>query len=509
MILLFLILAATVFLRLPFVLEKGNDDCLGEWLIDRSSRGDHSVEFHDSVIPGFVPYPNLTYVLLSFFPKAWRIRLGIAQNILWDIVFITTVWFLTPHLLNELGVKIDGVLHGLVGFVLATSPFCMPPSERLQGIKSRSFGEAVVSLTLLNFYFINQSVDWVPFALFFLGGILAVSSSKMAHQAFLFIGVTYAVLSFQWMLLICYLVFYLTLFLLPGRPFRMLRLLVIGHIDYMRWFHVWVKTYKSWESINRFSDLRDGMSGLLRLKPHKFMDLVRSKNHYVMLIVLISPFFPPMMEEELYFSNNPFNNFCLKMIISGLFVFILTTLRPLLMFGNADRYIGFVYFFAVFALIGAMDHKNIHQSLLMLVIGNLVIIGFVYFIKNIKKFNHVMTPLKQTTALDELKKFFFDSYPGKLKIAVAPTKFTYVLSSYFKQDQYKYLYPYVSNGEKGMREMHVMMPDYSKPTEDREVLKQYTIDVIVVRTFEIKDYPLNKGNFDLVYENSEYQVYKV
>lgn len=474
-------------------------------------------------IPGWVQsgkcgYPSFPHFIVSLFPeKYWNVA-GRMLNILYDLISIIVAYCFAKWTFSRVHLPVASPFplswEGWAAFLYATSPIMFPNSARLKAMGGRTIGHLFVTCfcavtgvaemtenNLLYFFCVPLS-------------LLTVIASTFSSQV-----------------LVCFSAF-LSLFLFTPWPFLSVVAsvcigLFIPHLDVKEILRYTIHLYLWYlQSIDKNSPIanRNKIKNLFRLP----LDIIRQPIRAAMTIFQDSSFIIALyslpqivllsvwaVQHSSVILSSPFSGmewFLVTVSAAGLSVFILTSFRPFIIFGQAERYLEHaapwicILFVWKAAVLGqtAWFFPLFYMNLIGILLNFIVVMGPLY----LKQFSMQPEPfLKQI--LKELLKI------QKPKVLTIPTELALLVSSYHDDPEAQYCYDWMLEDNGGLRYMLEERHVYQYPTSDLNYfVKKYGINTIIVlkkkleraRDFDI-DYDLSA--FKALYENEEYQVYQL
>jgi hypothetical protein len=285
-----------------------------------------------------VAYPPLMHWLLSFMPKGWRERTEPCWGGLWDGIAAIALLTATSHWAPAGGLRAGLLACGL--FLILPSMRGMGWGPRAMHGTPRGFGQMLFTLSTLSFLAHRSTGDWGWFAVAVVAGSLIFVSSMFSVQAFAFLNLTVAAMTRSWApvflvvgaLAVCPLWFWgYALHLLPNQV-RILRVMrqSLGRGDFdcadiqqrNRWRDLW-----RWPADWFFNRRQARRTALYR--------------NTALILLVQSP-----LVAACFLWGGPgggasdgVSALAGAYVWAGLGWFVLTSLRPLLFLGEAERYV--------------------------------------------------------------------------------------------------------------------------------------------------------------------------
>lgn len=462
-------------------------------------------------------YPSMPHFFVSIFPEKYWNVVGRMLNILYDLISIIVVYGFARWTFSRVNLHAASLFPlswaGWAAFLYATSPIMFPTSARLKAFGGRTIGHMFVTC----FCAVSGAAEVTGNNLLYLLciplSLLTVLSSTFSSQV-----------------LVCFSAF-LSLFLFTPWPFLSVVAsvgmgLFLPRLDVKEILRYTLHLYRWYlQSIDKNSPIanRNKLKDLLRLP----LDMIQHPIKAAMTVFQDSSFiialysFPQVIllaawavtHSSAVFSS-PFSGidgFFVSISAAGIAVFILTSFRPFIIFGQAERYLehaapwvcilfvwkaallGYAYWFLLIAYI----------NLVGILLNFIFVMGTMY----LKQFSMQPEPLLNQ-ALKELRKI------QKPKVLTIPTELAYLFSGYHDDPEAKYCYDWMLEDKGGLRYMLDERHVYQYPKSDLNYfVRKYGVNTIIVlkkkmeraHQFDIH-YDLNA--FKTLFENEEYHIYQ-
>lgn len=510
--LLVLFLATTLF-RIPFIATNDSDEWATFYRIKMQDGSKWPVyTLKDSVIPGYLGAPRLQYFILSLFPeKLWGYA-GNALNILYDYFTASALYLLI------LAIRLEGAdgLFGLfspafwVSILFTTSPVLFSLTPRLTGVKARTLGLFLIFMyfLILQFIFVDNIYFLIPVLIVI--GILAISSSAFAMQNLVFLSLGLSLYLWNLIPALLMILIFGVGYLLPKWGVKQVLIHKMNH-------YIWYSKSRKGTTAqgkNSFRDLILWPTYLFTNK-RKFFNILLIENSYLIMIYSV-----PVIWFALYlmdpmnldfFQKHPVINFHVGLIVSGTGAFVLTSARPFLMLGEAERYFEFIvpYMSIIFVFLSISTASE--ELVPIAVLANVLIAQFflVYRLKGVIKAG--LNPLKKDADLDQCIAYLeeHDTIPRVLTI---PVKYSYYLGYYTNKVKYYQIFV-TSNGKiDGFSYMRNDLAMYDYPKDDiQHFVAKYDIGYVLVSKeyyrSKVFTYNFEKWPFRVVFENSKYLIF--
>jgi hypothetical protein len=508
--------------RSLFLLVDGSDLYSHIWLVKKRREFGNLWEDHvdDSVIEGYRGYPPLGHYLVSLFPEEHWIAAGRFLNITYDLVSIIIIYYLTDYLFSDVWhIRRTGTSGGAmaVSLLYATSPILHPVTARLKAIGGRTLGNllCLIYIVLFAYGFLYGKYWAYPLCIPLAWAIVLTSQFSMQYLVF-----SSLFLSLLYLDIIPFALVFFSIIMGIFIPKLGIRKLLQRKIDHYIWY---VRNYNKGTTASNRNNIRD-----IVLLPYY---LLKNPRYFFKLCLFkITPIIaayslPPLLLFVIWFimnpdqinllANNKVSLFLSYLVLSTFFIFSLTSLKPLLFLGQAERYFeyssGFLYILLYFYVyIGNIKT----EFFLPLFSFQIAVIIFHYFYSQrstikehfLRREKHAFKDL-----IDYLKEV------RGLRLLSIPTKMNFKIATLVNDRDAKFYYDNISrhnkiDGIKYMEEDHVTL-HYVKADMDYFV-GRYGINTVVAEKRSLGNalehgIKYNFDNEDKIYENDEYLVYRL
>ncbi|MEM5777467.1 MAG: hypothetical protein QXJ06_03385 [Candidatus Aenigmatarchaeota archaeon] len=290
-------------------------------------------------------YPYLYHLILSIFPKKFCNKyVERFLNPFIDTIFTCIIFLISHHLTNSLKqsffISIMYIFTPIMFSAQSTGP-------RINSATPRVLGEVLTNLVfMLEFIYIVKTKNFILIACPIILSSLAFLSSKFSLQALFFVSIFFLLNTFNFFPLIIFILGMICAFLVSkGRYYDILKT-QLTHLRY-----VFLFTLKE----RKIPHLSQRNSFILLIKSFKISLVEIWKNllfNNSFTIIIIK--FPLFLGSIYYLIvTPPINNYLLyskAFIISGILIYLLTSLKPLLFLGEAERYLLHISYFIFFYL---------------------------------------------------------------------------------------------------------------------------------------------------------------
>jgi len=346
-----------------------------------------------------------------------------------------------------------------------------------------------------------------------LSGMTIVLTSFFALQNMLFVSLIVSFYYFHW-----YPVFILIMTFGCG---LLVRRLGFREILFQKYFH-WVWYIRNPEGTpaadrNRLRDLFLWPTYIFKNKSAFLRQVFRQNTlvialHSVPAMFLLGYYFVVNRPSLSLMSNNPIIEYCSLLVGASVVVFVLTSLKPLLFLGQAERY--FEYSAAPLSLLFVFYVVKTQSSLnvvfvMFLVQMCLVLINFCYLM--LSEFRRAMKPFRGVEEIGLVR--FLKDITGKLRILTIPAKYSFGLSYQLNGTGALFYHMFIDGAGKGFRYMEEDLASYNWPRSDLEYFqRKYGINLVVmvkkqVEAAEKRGFSYKLRSNERIFENGEYEVY--
>lgn len=351
--------------RALFLLRPSSDLDWHRWLLGFYRRGGgfrhKDVEnAFKAVNQGFVGYPPIPHVFLARLPERWAMPAGIALNYAYDLLAIVAFYFiadwadarfayprLSPALSNA----------ALFTLVYATSPILHPVTARLTAMGGRSLGGLLTFVYFVCFGAARVFEVPLGYAACVPFGIATLLCSQFGLQVLALFSLG---LSLYFLSLVPLGVFLASVAVGLAVPGLGLRRQLQAKLAHYRWYLT--------DFPGRTIDDRNSLAILIRLPLHALRDPNKAITFLfykltpfillysvpILLLIGIGLWTEPGTWSRL--RGLPIQDFCLGISLVSLGVFALTSVRPFLFLGQAERYFEYSLPFVTLLAADVMIH---------------------------------------------------------------------------------------------------------------------------------------------------------
>ncbi|MFC1936378.1 hypothetical protein ACFLYP_01790 [Chloroflexota bacterium] len=519
---LLIILLIGLTTRLIFIISVSTDQDFHLWAIkERKKFGNlKQNDVQNSVIPGYRGYPPIPHFIVSQFPEKYWIIAGKFINISYDLISIVIVYYMTTYIFNiQLKSNIQNLdmIPNYVTLLYATSPILHPVSARLKAIGGRTISN------LLNLgYFLGLGYALLQGNILFLFlcvpiGWAIILSSYFGMQYMLLTSILLSIFYFDPIPFLLVTVVFASGLFLPGMDIKKH---LHRKIDHYIWY---VRNQHKWHGTAGRNNLRH-----ILLLPYY---LVKDPNFFLSQIfknitpIIIAYSLPPIVlllfwcfrlpEGITIFFENEVIHFLTIMSLSSLIVFSLTSLKPFIFLGQAERYLGysagFIYIlFIYFIMKFDISTMIILQTLIFQI--SMILINFMYLqISDLKK----NLSWKETDAFSSLIAFLRSRQ--QLRLLAIPTKWNFKIAFQLSNTDAMFYFDNITNerkldGIRYMDEEHVVLHYVNSDFDFFS--KKYNINTLAIQKAALSN--ANKFGIDYdfsdrikIFENEDFLVFEI
>ena len=468
------------------------------------------------LLPGIYDYPPLFHYFLALFPRDIRERLGPFFSAIIDVIHVFVIYTFILHI-AQLPDFAGYIQNPSLTACIAALLFATSPSLLYYGMGPRAFhatprtlGELFFTVSFLSgcIYYLQGSL-WALFLASLFAGLVFLTS-KFGSQVLVFFSVILAL-------------FLQSLFFIALPVFGLIVALVLSKGHYRKVFVGWIKQtlyirrniQQNVSSVRFRNDPSEFKNIISSTKEKDFRDFSRSflkiitNNTYVIFairnVMFFLVFYLVLKHLEFVTTNNVLF-FLFSWILASLIIFFLTSLRPFLFLGEAERYI---------------EHSVPAQVILLsvlfafwmdyMVFGLLLLYHLVFYVcNNVLIYGFYKLGRENRKAKEDLFSWFISNKINGKKVLSIPTDYYEIQ---YKTDN-AVLFPPANFTLISEDDRDELFEEYPYPNRDLEKqIKRYKLDLIVVNKKNL-DYASKRGwNYDLnpyrrIFENDVYVVYE-
>lgn len=423
LILLFGVATRSLFLNLPT-----SDYAAHLWFVKRYQRGQpfNSLEVENGLFQGRTGNSLFPYWLYARLPERWSVPVGIACNQLYDVVtayvLYGCLWAWLPASQVQ-GLPFSVPCFGALLYV--TTPLLHPMSARLISIGSRTLGTLLSSVYFICLgAFLHGSMGLYPglVVLFTLAACI-VFSSKFALQTLVFVSLALALVLWDYRPALLAGAFLGVLALVPGLNIRVFYWTRLSHA---RWY---LKAIGHETMRLQLTTVYRGDWGTIQSLPR----IIRENPKHGLWVLLAHV--PPIVVAYslpgllwwvvLALEGNgagpafPAYGYAVNMTMACLLVTAVTSVRPFIIFGEAERYMEVALPFLVLLLLGATPESGLANLWILLLVN----LFFVMFNRSFMAREEIAARFKLKSDKDFVALLeFVRQLPDGRRIITAPAK---------------------------------------------------------------------------------------
>ncbi len=502
--------------RIIFLLHLTSDFHVHLWHIRRFERNPKldNYDIPNCLYPGTTGAPPLPHYFFARIPKSWQINVGLLCNIASDIVaalILYTVLKLFP--------VSDSVILGLpcspacLGALLyVTTPLLHPLSARLLGMGTRTLGPLLASLYFfcLGLFIYDAAPAVVLVPVMFILSAFIVLSSKFSIQVLAFVSVILSAVLLNLWPIIFFIATLILLCLVPGLNMVQFLRNRVGHFV---WYWKAISHETMSENLTTIYRGRWGFFGELKdifcTKPIRGLWLLFA--HVPPAAALIGlPAFVWLCIASFGggHSMGAIGDYSWGVIISCFVVMGITSFRPWIIWGEAERYLEMAVPFIIVLLMASVPASAL-SSLWLLLLINIIIIFLTFSLMSAELIIKKLNPSRDESFGGLIE--FLESEGGGRNIITTPYKIGHAIDATISVDNRYYFHLYDKHSK--MDDMYSYF--YSYFMFNLEIDKARTelgADTFILdrafigryRELELFD---SLEDVEIIYENERYLVY--
>jgi hypothetical protein len=310
---------------------------------ERGFRYPYTLE--EFLMPGIYDYPPLFHYLVALFPESWHLGIERWSSAVCDALHGIVIYLFSIYVLRQAGFPGDPASSALwVSFLFLISPsltYIGSGPRAYQGTP-RTLGELFFTLCIgySTVHFFQGGVGFLLAAGLF-GGLILLTS-KFGSQVFVFFYVVFLILTrgTTWIAVLL-LAFFTAWFFSWGHY----KDILLGHLDHCEYYRKAIsKRFYLVRDKNRWSGLKT-MVHEWKKSPFKASRILVMDNTYVLLLIRnpqLAYLLVLLLAGE--YRYNTVSGLLFTWIGAGVLAFLLTSLRPFLFLGEAERYLEYALF---------------------------------------------------------------------------------------------------------------------------------------------------------------------
>jgi hypothetical protein len=459
------------------------------------------------LLPGIYDYPPLFHYLLAFFPQSWHLKIERWTSAVFDAMLSIVVYVFSIYCLREANLIQDTTSIALwisTLFILSPSLTVVGTGPRAYQGTPRTLGELffMLSLSCSIIHFFDGGLIFLLGAGFF-GGFLLLTS-KFGTQVFVFFFLIFLLWFREGTWLIVLILSFLVAWLFSWGHYKDI---FLGHWEHCKYYRKAIsRRFYLVTNKNRWANFLSVFKEFRR-EPVKAARIILMDNTYVLLLLknpqLVCLLFLFLFTKSIYTSISAF---FVVWTGAGILVFFLTSLKPLLFLGEADRYLEY----SLFPQLLLITVSGYAFPLFYWIVGYEILLycvfvaGFIYQYsqkaKDLPEFEEMVDFIRSDEGikrilpiyLNEANQLAYESYKG---IAHFPGNFR---EKYFSHREFLFFYDKV----------------YPFPNENLQILMElYGYEVIYFSQKDILKAEQYNLKYDLkdwivLFSNSKYKVLK-
>lgn len=516
LIMIMLIGLAGAAMKIGFVSKSTGDDWVSELIIERRTL-QSSISLDKSVIPLRFYYPPLHYFLISKFKREKRIIIGLFFNLFYDFISSVVVFAVSKWHFSLINYQ-NSIYLALMSMALFSfSPLLTPVHARIMGLKSRSLGTLISILYFSSLYYAIVAENFYFYYLSVFFGLMAIAASQFSYQAILFITLFIPLLSLSPSPIFVLLAIALIGLLIPAFD---LKNLIKNKIAHFSWYS---KTIDTTIIADRgpIRSLKLALRQREKLGALGFLNILMSANPIFIvttsvplltIIVIVFLLYPDAISYILRLEEL---RIALIFSLAGIIVFFITSIRPFVVAGEAERYIEPIIPFINIVSFSTL-HKfefNVLEISVSIALLNIIVICINYLIIHRSEFLRLskLESSLSPSGLHLLRQLESNSrnIGRSVKVVTAPTKLSYLFSAYSEPGSVEYLFSMGYSEEYKFDWMLDAFPDYLHLREDLVFYREkYGVDVAIIAKNIVNQarYQLILNNYPVIFQDEEFFV---
>lgn len=297
------------------------------------------------LLPGIYDYPPAFHYFLALFPRAWRFEIERWASAVFDAVHGLAVYFFSIYYLVKAHCQLELSFTAL----LVSLMFLMSPSLTSVGAGPRAYqgtprtlGELFFTLCVLCtiIHFLDGGLVFLLLAGLF-GGMLLLTSKFAAQVLLLFYCVFFLFFrDMTWLAVPVIGLFFA--FVFSGGKYKEIAL---GHWEHCRYYRKAIsERFYLVTNKNKWKDLKTVLLDLYRAPKKAAQTLLMDNTYALMLIKNPQLFYIGFLFLTGASVTDRLSTLLLVWIGASLLLFLVTSLRPFLFLGEADRYLEYALF---------------------------------------------------------------------------------------------------------------------------------------------------------------------
>ncbi len=477
--------------------------------------GSHRV--NNTLIEGSKGYPTLPHYLISRFPKKHWILAGKLLNIVYDCLSLVLVYFLSYILFQQIWeFETDDAISPEVATTLlsATSPILFPVTARLRAMGGRVVGNFLNLLYFVFFgyaFLFGQPLFYLPC---FVLGSLIILSSQFGLQNWLFTSIVLSIFYLHPIPFILAIATVIIGAITPGLGIKQILRHKYNH-------YLWYFQLTERVGIEDRNNLKDivYLPVYLVKEPRKFIHLIFTKitpiiaAYSMPVLVVLIFWFAKSPQKLITLADEKIIFYLLSLSSASCLVFAITSLKPFLFLGEAERYLEYSAFYINLLFVYLLLEQGIESNIVFwLVVIQLCIICANYFF--VMK-SELLKALGIGVELSFRALINFLQQQEDLRVLCIPTKISFKIATALDHSDTLFYYNFVTKDIDGFQYMKDDMVAYRFVRPDFNYFSQkYAINTLVVQKSDLivvhrQGIDYNFEALNKVFENDEYVVYTI
>ncbi len=471
----------------------------------------------DSIVCGRNIYPPLPHWIISLFPRSRWNAVGRILNIVYDLFSIIIIYIFSTILFEKGSwfhqLRADWMIlspGGWVTLLYSTSPLLFPITARLKTIGGRTLGHMLTNLYLaIMGYAIIFGNHWLLIACIPVG-IAAILASIFAMQTLILYSLFLSVFLFDFYPVLTIFCVIAVGIILPGLH---IRTLFLQNFYHYKWYLRSIKRGSPIENRNTAKTLMSLPRDLIHNKMRFVRNLFENNSFFIAIYslpALIPVLYWTIASNSVSTEGHAYPIFFIAMLFSSIAIFLLTSFWPLIILGQAERYLESVSPYIMVLLLVHVVERN-----LFFLLSLFFLINFVFIIANFILIMGKEYLSQLVTKPDDKLKPVLEMLGNmrEPRIMTIPTRLAYIVSTYLDHNNASYCYDWITQDGSGYQYMIKERERYQYPmTNLRYYTEKYKVNTFIVSKKSLAKARDQNIQYDfskslLLMENDLYMVY--
>ena len=352
-------------------------DPMGHYLgIKEFKKNKHKIpkKYKQTICPGKFEYPYLMYYILSYLPKKSLRKIGDYISPFFFSLNSLLIFVFTYYYMNNPTTAL------LASLIYSTTPLLLMQGEGIFNISQRPVARLFFNISYLCMVIFISSKNYTFFFISILFASLIFITARFALQVLVFTSIIISIMTLKiWFLLLLILSFLVAIAISEARIITLIKAYILNSYFF---YKVLAKDYLG--KRNKLKDVLILPIDLIK-DPKKAAHTFLSNNSYLILLTHMPTIilFFWLINKNIIIFKSQILFLLLIWFVSTLILFLLTSLKPLLFLGQAERYVNhaLVPFSIILAfMISNSLNKSIVISIIIIFLFELALIILYYYI---------------------------------------------------------------------------------------------------------------------------------